>query len=193
MISRRVSQVVFWRRTIGRLDTTTYFDVQDECDLCVRSWQMPLHTQVIRPAMILENFSSRDKFWFHPIVNLHHRTTSLQMNAVLDRIRSLLKENQQIDPDSVRVQFLGFGSSSLEVEVFAYVLACDWPHFLGIQEQMLLRIMECVDSAGAQIALPTHSIFLAAASKPATTVAEGQVQSIDLNGVDNDQVAAKSA
>ena len=144
-------------------------------------------------TMILENFSSRDKFWFHPIVNLHHRTTSLQMNAVLDRIRGLLKENQQIDPDSVRVQFLGFGSSSLEVEVFAYVLACDWPHFLGIQEQMLLRIMECVDSAGAQIALPTHSIFLASASKPATTAPEGQVQSIELNAVDIDQVAAKSA
>ena len=40
---------------------------------------------------------------------------------------------------SVRVRFLRFGPSSLDVEVFAYVLAQDWSQFLEIQEELQLQ------------------------------------------------------
>jgi hypothetical protein len=72
-------------------------------------------------------------------------------------------------------------------------LAGDWSQFLEIQEQMLLRVMECVESAGAQIALPSHSIFLTAASKPTRHGVEELVKALELNATTNDQVAAKSA
>jgi MscS family membrane protein len=62
------------------------------------------------------------------------------------------------------VRFLGFGRSSLDVDVFAYVLASDWNRFLEIQEALLLRIMECIESAGTEIAIPSQTIFMAAAS-----------------------------
>jgi MscS family membrane protein len=52
----------------------------------------------------------------------------------------------------------------LGVEVFAYILARDWNHFLDSQEILLLRIMECIESAGVQIALPSQAIFLTTAS-----------------------------
>jgi len=113
--------------------------------------------------MTLENFSSRDKFWFHPILALRYETTSQQMCTVLDRLRSLLQDNRHVEPDSVRVRFLRFGPSSLDVEVFAYVLARDWNRFLEIQERLLLCIMECIESTGVQIAVPSQ-IILAAAS-----------------------------
>ena len=93
--------------------------------------------------MSLENLSSRDKFWFHPILSLCYGTTSPQMDAVLDNIRSLLDQTQYVEPDSVRVRFLSVGPSSLDVEVFAYVFARDWNHFLEIQERLLLRSIEC--------------------------------------------------
>ena len=111
--------------------------------------------------MTLENFSSRDKFWFHPILALRYWTTSPQMCTVLDRIRSLLEESRHVEPDSARVRFLRFGPSSLDVEVFAYVLARDWNQFLEIQEKLLLCIMECIESTGVQIALPSQTILAA--------------------------------
>jgi len=111
--------------------------------------------------MTLENFSSRDKFWFHPILALRYGTTSPQMHTVLDHIRSLLEESRHVEPDSVRVRFLRFGPSSLDVEVFAYVLARDWNQFLEIQEKLLLRIMECIESTGVQIAVPSQTILTA--------------------------------
>ncbi|HVN81111.1 MAG TPA: mechanosensitive ion channel family protein, partial [Terriglobia bacterium] len=123
--------------------------------------------------MTLENFSSRDKFWFHPILALRYGTASPQMNAVVDGICSLLKGSQHVEPNSVRVRFLRFGVSSLDVEVFAYVLACDWSQFLAIQEKLFLRIMEHLEVAGVQIALPSQTIFVAAASLPTEANGEG--------------------
>jgi MscS family membrane protein len=112
----------------------------------------------------LESLSARDKFWFHPLLSLRCGTTSQQVQAVLGSVRSLLEESPHLEPESVRVRFLGFGRSSLDVDVFAYALAGNWNRFLEIQEALLLRIMECIESAGTQIALPSQTIFMAAAS-----------------------------
>ncbi len=111
-------------------------------------------------TMTLENVSTRDKFWFHPILALSYATTAPQMHTVLDRIRSLLEESRQIEPGSVRVNLLRFGASSLDVEVVAYVPAGDARRFLEIQESLLLRIMECIEAAGIQIAVPSQSILI---------------------------------
>ena len=112
----------------------------------------------------IENLSARDKFWFHPILTLHYGTTSEQMHAVLVSVRNLLGEARLVEPTSVRVRFLGFGQAALNVEVFAYILARDWNQFLEIQEELLCRTMECVESAGLQIAPPSQIIFMPGAS-----------------------------
>lgn len=143
--------------------------------------------------MTLENLSVRDKFWLHPIVSLRYGTTSPQMHTVLDGIRSLLKESRQVELDSVRVRFLCFGASSLDVEVFAYIFARDWSHFLEIQEFLLLRIMQCTESAGVQIALPSQAIFVAAPSTPTEAGMEGLLKVSAPGTRTTDQASAKSA
>ena len=112
--------------------------------------------------MSLENISSRDKFWFHPILSLRYGTTAPQMQAVLDSISRLLNEAQYVETDSLRVSFFRFGPSSLDIEVFAYLLVSDLKQFLKIQQTLLLQIMECIESAGVQVALPSQTIFIAA-------------------------------
>ena len=143
--------------------------------------------------MTLENLSVRDKFWLHPILSLRYGTTSPQMDAVLDGIRSLLKESRHVEPDSVRVRFLRFGASSLDVEVFAYISARDWSHFLEIQEFLLLRIMKCTESAGVQIALPSQAIFVAAPSASTEAGMEGLLKTPAPGTRTSGQAPAKSA
>jgi len=84
------------------------------------------------------------------------------MQIVLDEIRSLLQENRHLESSSARVRFLRFSPSSLDVEVFAYVLASDWNQFLEIQESLLLRIIDCIESIGVQFAFPVQTIVAAA-------------------------------
>lgn len=114
--------------------------------------------------MTLENLSSRDKCWFHPILSLRHGTTAPQMSNVLDRVRTLLQENKYLESNTIRVRLLRFGPTSLDVEVFAYVLTWEWTEFLEVQEGLLLRIMECIESAGVQVALPQQTILATAST-----------------------------
>lgn len=114
--------------------------------------------------MSLETLSARDKFWFHPTIGLRYETTSAQIRSVADGIRNLLSEHPNTDHGSVRVRFLRFGAFSLDLEVFAYVFARDWAHFLQVQEELLLRVMEIVQQDGTQIAFPSQTMYLTADS-----------------------------
>jgi MscS family membrane protein len=125
----------------------------------------------------LENFTVRDKFWLHPILSLPYSTTSQQMRTVLESIRNLLQEDKSVETTSIRVRFLRFGSYSLEVEVYAYVRARDWNQFLEFQEALFLSMMECIESAGVQIALPSQSLFLASNSSAIESQADGTFRS----------------
>lgn len=115
-------------------------------------------------TLTLETISLRDKFWFHPILSLRFETTPAQMRTVTADIHKLLSGNPRIETTSVRVRFLGIGASSLSVEIFAYVFAIDWSHFLELQEELLLNIIEIIQQAGAEIALPAQTTYLAADS-----------------------------
>ena len=109
----------------------------------------------------LENVSVRDKFWFHPDLSLTRETTATQMRRVLDGVNQLLAQNSLVEPDSIRVRFLRFGACSLDVEVFAYVLADNWIGFLAIQQELLLQTMDVVQAAGTQLAIQSHAMYLA--------------------------------
>jgi MscS family membrane protein len=109
----------------------------------------------------LEDMSCRDKFWFHPKLSLRYETTGEQMRSALEAIRHLLLQNNSVEPDSVRVRFLCFGTSSLDVDVFAYVFVLDYSEFLEIQEALLLQIMDALQVAGTHMAFPSQTTYVA--------------------------------
>ncbi len=112
----------------------------------------------------LEDLSSRDKFWLHPVISLQYETTATQMRSVLEAIRNLLLAHAHVEADSVRVRFLRFGSSSLDIDLFAYIVVSDFDQFLEVQEELLLRIMDAVQAAGTRVALPSQTTYVAASS-----------------------------
>jgi MscS family membrane protein len=126
--------------------------------------------------LTVENFSVRDKFWFHPILHLRYDTSSPQMQSLLNGIRDLLAESSHVEPNSIRVRFLRFADSSLDVDVFAYVLARDWNQFLEIQEGLQFQMMKCIESAGVRIALPSPNIYLSSPSDFSQTNVQGYLK-----------------
>jgi MscS family membrane protein len=112
--------------------------------------------------MRLETLSARDSFLFHPVVGLRYETTPIQMRSVMVGIRNLLNDHASVDSVSVRVRFVRLGASSLDVDIFAYVVTQDWNSFLEIQEELLLGIMDIVQKAGAGMAFPSQTLYLAA-------------------------------
>ena len=107
----------------------------------------------------IENYSRRDSFLFNPIVGLTYDTSAAQMRSVLAAIRALLTEDTNIIDDS-RVRFVEFNASSLDIEIFAYVRTFDYATFLGMREEILLKIMETIEAEGVNIAFPTQTVML---------------------------------
>jgi MscS family membrane protein len=106
--------------------------------------------------MNLENLTLRDKYLFKPVISLRQQTTVDQMQSVLSKIRELLESDAKVESKTARVRFIGIGKDSQDVEIFAYVFAVSQEQFLGIQEDLLLRILDIVESTGTSLALPTQ-------------------------------------
>jgi MscS family membrane protein len=121
-------------------------------------------------AMTLENFSKRDKMWFHIMLNLRRDTLPGQVRSLLRSITRALKEHPKVEIGTLPVRFVGVGTYSLDLEVFAYVLTPDFDEFLQIQEELLLWILDAVQAAGTALAIPTQAYFpLGGAREPELT------------------------
>jgi MscS family membrane protein len=108
----------------------------------------------------LENFTARDRIFYHPILGLRYETTPEQLRFILVRIRELLYAHPKVNPEPARVRFINFGAYSLDLEVFAYVDVTDYSEFLGVAEDLNLRIMDIVAEAGSGFAFPSQTTYL---------------------------------
>jgi MscS family membrane protein len=111
--------------------------------------------------MRLETLSTRDKFWFHPVLGLRYETTGPQLHSVLTGVRELLQRHPNVHPDSIRVRLIRFGAFSLDIDIFAYASAHDWNNFLEFQEELLFSIIDIIHEAGANFAFPSQTLYLA--------------------------------
>jgi len=111
-------------------------------------------------TMNLENFTLRDKFWFHPTISLSQETTTDQRETVLSKIRDMLDRDDHVESETARVSFIRIGSASQDVEILAYVLAADYDEFLAIQGRLLHGILEIVESAETTLALPLQRTYM---------------------------------
>ena len=105
-------------------------------------------------SMELENFSARDKIWFHPTLNLRRDTTSEQLSQVLAACREILAKQSKVELGKMPVRFVGLGSYSLDVEVNVYVTTADYDEFLAIQQELLLQLLSAVERVGTALAVP---------------------------------------
>jgi len=109
----------------------------------------------------LINYTKRDRILLRTTIGLRYETTDDQLRYVLTKLRELLLSHPKIAEDQVRVRFVGYGDFSLNVEIFAYCIAKDWPEFLGIQEDVFLRIMPIIEESGTGFAFPSQTTYLA--------------------------------
>ncbi len=111
-------------------------------------------------AETIENYTQRDRYWFHPILNLRYETNPDQIRHILQALRTMLTEHQRVDSATARVRFISLGAHSLDIEIFAYIIAWDYNGFLEVQEALLLRCMDIVAESGTGFAFPSQTLYL---------------------------------
>ena len=102
----------------------------------------------------LENYTKRDRVWFHPRIRLRMGTTPDQLRFILVEIRKVLYAHPKVLRDPARIRFVGFGAHSLDLDIFAYIDVTDYGEYLEIAEDLNLRMMEVIKGAGSSLAMP---------------------------------------
>ena len=110
--------------------------------------------------MQIENISGRDQILYETTVKLRLDTTPDQVRYVLVEIRAMLYSHPMVNPEPARVRFADFGDSSLDLKLYAYITTTDWSDYLGVIEDLNLRIMDIVTRAGTSMAFPTTTVSL---------------------------------
>ncbi len=111
--------------------------------------------------MQITNFSRRDQLQLQSTLALRYETTPDQLRYVLTRLREIFVAHPRVSAKPARARFIGFGAYSLNVEVSIYILTQSYEEFLGIAEDINLRIMEVVSEAGTGFAFPSQIAYLA--------------------------------
>jgi len=125
----------------------------------------------------LNNFTQRDKIWYHPKISLRYETTPDQIRSILTEIKNLLTSHPKVLPDLARVRFTSFGAYSLDLDIFAYIDVTQYGEYLAIAEDLNLGIMDIVAQAGSSFAFPSQTTYLESGQgfdKELTSVSESR-------------------
>ncbi len=106
------------------------------------------------------NWARCDRMLIRAVIGLRYETTLEQLRYVLAKLREMFVAHPKIDNDTVRVRFVGYGSSSLDIEIRVYALTREWNEFFAIQEDVFLRVGEIVEDGGTSFAFPSQTLYV---------------------------------
>ena len=107
----------------------------------------------------LTNKSRSESILLRQIVRLRCETTSEQLRFVLIKLSEMIPAHPKLLEKAARVRFVKYGNHSLDVEIFVYVDTGDRDEFLEIQQDVLLRVKDIVETAGTDLALPSQRAY----------------------------------
>ena len=110
--------------------------------------------------MELDNITARERIRLLAVVTVRYETTPDQLRYILVEIRKLLYSHERVISDTPRVRFINFGAYSLDIEVVTYINTTDWAEFLGIREDIFLRIMDIIKASGTGFAFPSQTLYM---------------------------------
>lgn len=125
--------------------------------------------------MHLDNLSRRDRFWYHPRLKLRRETTPDQIRYVLVEVRKMLYAHPKVLSEPLWVRFAGFGDTSLDIDVFAYMGIKEYRESLEVAEDLNLRIMDIIVQAGTELAVPSEIHY----EVPGSQLDEGRARDVE--------------
>ncbi len=82
-----------------------------------------------------------------------------KIEAILSSVKQYLNQHIEIDSSqTLIVNFNSFGPSSLDFFIYTFTKTTNWIHFHEVKQEVLLHIMEIIESHGAEVAFPTRTL-----------------------------------
>lgn len=104
----------------------------------------------------IENLTLQDRIGMRARVALRLETTPDQLRDLLASLTRLVREHPRLVRGKGGARLVGFGESSLDVDVRAFAATTDYFEFVAIREDVLLRVLELVEASGTRLAVPAR-------------------------------------
>ena len=113
--------------------------------------------------MHVTNLTTRTKFLFQHRIGLRYETSRAQLEGVLGELRRRVAAHPRVETATgyPRIRLVGLGESSIDIELYAHVLTSDFLEFLGVQEELILEVMNAVEESGSGFAFRSLTAYLA--------------------------------
>jgi MscS family membrane protein len=106
----------------------------------------------------LINWSRLSKRWMDMTLLISYEATAAQIEQLMGQIKTLLKDRQLVDADSVLVRLYDFTENGMKLVVRCYIHTADWMAYTEEKEAIGLGILRAVE--GLDLQLATRSVFL---------------------------------
>ena len=129
----------------------------------VRTWPktiMSIPNSVLANETI-NNWSRMPKRRVKQVIGVTYDTSPDDMDGLVEDIRNLLREDEDIEQEFILVNFTDFGDSSLNILVYYFTKTIQWLDYMDVRQRMNLKIMRAVEQRGLSIAFPTRTVHLA--------------------------------
>ncbi|QBR84980.1 mechanosensitive ion channel family protein [Legionella israelensis] len=84
-----------------------------------------------------------------------------KIDKITQQIRQMLLEHPEIDTQqTIIVNFIEFGHSSLNFMVYAFTKTTQWVKFQAVQHDVFIKIIRIISANNAECAFPTQTLFL---------------------------------
>jgi len=123
----------------------------------------------------ISNWSRLLKRRLNMTLGIAYRNAPEKVLSVVQAVREMLMEHELVEPDSVVVQFVNFGTSSLDIMIICFMKTPNWNDFQAARQDINLRIMEILRERGVELAVPVQSLVLERPGGRPPTPAEEQV------------------
>lgn len=111
-------------------------------------------------AATIKNAALRNKRLYRFTLSVSYQTTRSQLEALMAELTELLKASPNTYEDSVIVKLSGFGSSSIEILVSAYLRTTNTGEFLQMQNDLNLDLMDIMKRHNVEFGIPATHILL---------------------------------
>lgn len=110
-----------------------------------------------------------------------------KLPEIIEKVKAYLRQHPEIDTNqTLIVNFNAFAASSLDFFIYTFTKTTNWVHFHEIKQDVLLGVLEIIESCGAECAFPTSTVHIPEAL---TLVNEQQAVARPQNGNDSGGIA----
>ena len=109
----------------------------------------------------INNGTLRNKRLYRFTLGVTYDTSRPQLEQLMTDLTAMLKASPDTYEDTAFVRMTGFGDSSINLMVSAYLRTADLGAFLRMQNDLNLNIMDVMKADGVDFAFPSTTVYLA--------------------------------